>query len=83
MAYKKGMISYSELIKNGWTDRLIDDLLGDPDLQDTNKYNHTGTPMRLYSRKRVAVAEKNVLYLNHHRRIQSATESPDLSDFFS
>jgi|GEM_PF-5546039 len=79
----KGMISISDLRKNGWKDNLIKTLLGEPDLKFTNPYCPTGPKARMYKRKSVEIAEKTVLFQNHRTRSNPITESSDLSDFFS
>lgn len=83
MAYKRGFISYSELKSNGWTDRLIEDLLGPPNKFVTNKYNVTGPKVRLYDVKRVKLAEQTVLFQNHCNRSHPTKESAVISDFFA
>ena len=85
MAYKegKGMITVSDLRNNGWTDKLIGTLLGEPNSVLPNPYSATGYPqMRLYNRKRVEIAEQTALFKNHCKRSHFSTESADLSNFF-
>jgi len=85
MAYKDGnMISFTDLMNNGWTKRLIETQFGEPDYVKDNPYSSTGFPqMRLYNRKRVEIAEQTALFKNHCKRSHFSTEGADLSDFFA
>jgi hypothetical protein len=52
-------VSVAGLKIEGWTDRLIDVYLGEPDRMAPNPhYSSAGAPMRLYLRERVVLAAK-------------------------
>jgi len=83
MGYKKGMISYSEAISRGWTDELMQFLRIEPEHRVTNKYNPSGSQVRLYSFKKIKIAEKTAEFLNHHKKRRNhATEGTDLTAFY-
>jgi hypothetical protein len=65
---KRGGISVAELTRRGWTRRLIQQLLGDPDSVVPNPHHPSGTDMRLYVRRRMEAAERGEVFQH---------ESPD------
>lgn len=46
--------------KRGWTDKMIREMLGDPDKTATNPHYSTAAPMKLYLVKRVEAMEQTV-----------------------
>jgi hypothetical protein len=56
LAYLDGL-PVSELLRRGWTQGLIEKLLGKPDQLMTNSHHRSGPKMRLYARTRVLKAE--------------------------
>ena len=56
LAYLDGL-PVSELLRRGWTHRLIGKLLGAPDQLERNPHHRSGPKMRLYARTRVLKAE--------------------------
>jgi len=56
LAYLDGL-PVSELLRRGWTQGLIEKLLGKPDQLMTNPHYRSGPKMRLYARARVLKAE--------------------------
>ena len=56
LAYLDGL-PVSELLRRGWTQGLIEKLLGKPDQLMTNPHHRSGPKMRLYARARVLQAE--------------------------
>ena len=64
----------AQLKRRGWTDKLITDLLGAPDLTAPNPVYRNTARMRLYQRLRVEAAEQHPTFIQHlnksanHRR---------------
>jgi hypothetical protein len=56
LAYLDGL-PVSELLRRGWTQGLIEKLLGKPDQLTPNPHYRGGPKMRLYARARVLRAE--------------------------
>jgi hypothetical protein len=56
LAYLDGL-PVSELLRRGWTQGLIEKLLGKPDQLMPNPHYRNGPKMRLYARVRVLQAE--------------------------
>jgi hypothetical protein len=56
LAYLDGLL-VSELLRRGWTQGLIERLLGDPDQLERHPHYRSGPKMRLYARARVLQAE--------------------------
>jgi hypothetical protein len=56
LAYLDGL-PVSELLRRGWTQGLIEKLLGKPDQLMPNPHHRSGPKMRLYARTRVLQAE--------------------------
>jgi hypothetical protein len=56
LAYLDGL-PVSELLRRGWTQGLIEKLLGAPDQLERNPHHRSGPKMRLYARARVLQAE--------------------------
>ena len=56
LAYLDGL-PVSELLRRGWTQGLIEKLLGKPDQLMANPHHRSGPKMRLYARSRVLQAE--------------------------
>ena len=56
LAYLDGL-PVSELLRRGWTQGLIEKLLGKPDQLETNPHHRSGPKMRLYALSRVLQAE--------------------------
>lgn len=52
-------LSASDLLRRGWTERMLEDILVLPDTTDKNPHSPFGKPMRLYSAARVQVAESD------------------------
>lgn len=52
-------LSASDLVRRGWTERMLADYLVAPDTTDRNPHNPYGRPMRLYSATRVRIAESD------------------------
>lgn len=68
-----GFVSVSDLLRRGWTDAMIRDLLGTADATARNPHCAHSHPMRLYTTSRVASAERSPSFLErleaaHHRR---------------
>ena len=53
------------LKKRGWTDKLITDLLGEPDQTAPNPVYRSAARMRLYQRQRVEAAEQRPTFIQH------------------
>ena len=56
LAYLDGL-PVSQLLRRGWTQGLIEKLLGNPDQLERNPHHRSGPKMRLYARARVLQAE--------------------------
>lgn len=68
-----GFVSVSDLLRRGWTDAMIRDLLGTADATARNPHCAHSHPMRLYTTSRVASAERSPSFLErleaaHHKR---------------
>ena len=57
--------SASQLKSRGWTDKLVNDLLGEPDRTEPNPVYPNTARMRLYQRKRVEAAEQHPAFVQH------------------
>ena len=67
--------SQSELLRRGWTDTLVRDLLGEPHwLAPNPKYPNSGAPMRLWDRQRVVPLERTSVW--RERRSKRAGTPP-------
>ncbi len=53
-----GFVAASDLIRRGWTDAMIRELLGTADATARNPHCTRGHPMRLYADTRIALAER-------------------------
>jgi hypothetical protein len=62
--------SKSNLLKRGWSERVIAELLGDPDKRGRNAYNW-GRPISLWTRERVIEAETSPIFVAFQARRQS------------
>ena len=68
-----GFLAVSDLLRRGWTDAMIRDLLGAADATARNPHCAHSHPMRLYTTSRVASAERSPSFLErleaaHHKR---------------
>lgn len=54
-----GLVAASDLLRRGWTDGMIRDLLGAADTTARNPHCAHGHPMRLYATSRVAFVERS------------------------
>ena len=55
----------AQLKRRGWTDKLINDLLGAPDRTAPNPVYRSTARMRLYQRQRVEAAEQHPTFIQH------------------
>ena len=55
----------AQLKRRGWTDKLINDLLGAPDRTAPNPVYRSAARMRLYQRQRVEAAEQHPTFIQH------------------
>ena len=62
VAVDRGGYSRSALIRRGWTDGLINQVLGWADVDVANPYYATGSRMRLYGLERVRHAEAKAAF---------------------
>lgn len=63
MMNSDGYMTMAQLVGRGWTRTLIAMFLPIPDQTAPNpKYRHAGSPMKLYSLKRVEKKEKSVRF---------------------
>ena len=70
LAYLDGL-PVSELLRRGWTQGLIEKLLGAPDQLERNPHYRGGPKMRLYARTRVLQAEASAAF----RAVQGLREA--------
>lgn len=68
-----GFLAVSDLLRRGWTDAMIRDLLGAADATARNPHCAHGHPMRLYADSRVAFVERGPSFRErlaaaHHKR---------------
>jgi hypothetical protein len=70
LAYLDGL-PVSELLRRGWTQGLIEKLLGKPDQLTANPHHRSGPKMRLYARTRVLQAESS----SDFRAVQEGREA--------
>ena len=57
--------SASQLRRRGWTDKLVGDLLGEPDRTEPNPVYPNTASMRMYERQRVEAAEQSPAFIQH------------------
>jgi hypothetical protein len=59
----------SELKSRGWTDGLIDKILGNPNMTRKNPKHRHGAPMKLFLVWRVEMAERRAEFQSRQRRV--------------
>lgn len=55
----------SNLLERGWSKKLVNDLLGEPDDFSVNPHYRTGPPVRRYLSSRVMAAESSPQFQKH------------------
>lgn len=72
---RQEMIPQSWVKQRGWSDRLIKDLLGEPDEYAVNRFYKSGPPMRLFLLSRVETAEHSEAYLKSRKAGEKRREA--------
>jgi hypothetical protein len=62
--------SGSELKRRGWSEKLIDQILGGPDKRLPNPHHPNGAPMRCWKKDRVLATEDTPAFEEFRRRIK-------------
>lgn len=65
----------STLKERGWSEKLIQQLLGEPDEYGTNPHYKSGPPTRLFLRERVFQAEETPSFQTHIEKREQRVES--------
>lgn len=74
-AEKVKCVTLSTLKSRGWTESMVRDLLGDPDVQSPNPHYRSGPPMRLYSIARVESVEETPAWADRRDKAAAHSES--------
>lgn len=61
------MITKSAILKRGWTEALIAELLGEADEKRVNPHHKSGPPMQLWREARVEASEKSAAFKKFQR----------------
>src|SRR5579863_8957973 len=58
----------TDLRQRGWSERLITELLGHPDMRQPNPHHESAAPMLLWRDERVVEAERNAEFVAHQAK---------------